>query len=39
VLERFSFAEVPAARAAEVVNTVAGSEVRGVRLRLEVLGT
>jgi ATP-dependent RNA helicase DeaD len=36
VLERFSFAEVPAARAQEVVEKVNGNEVRGKRLRLEV---
>jgi len=36
VLERFSLAEVPADRAAEVVQKVAGSDVRGVALRLEV---
>jgi len=36
VLERFSFVEVPAARAGEVVDKVTGNEVRGVKLRLEV---
>ncbi|MBA3267819.1 MAG: DbpA RNA binding domain-containing protein, partial [Acidimicrobiia bacterium] len=36
VLERFSFAEVPADRASEVVEKVTGNEVRGVSLRLEV---
>jgi ATP-dependent RNA helicase DeaD len=36
VLERFSFAEVPAARAEEVVEQVAGKRVRGTELRLEV---
>ena len=36
VLERFSFVEVPAARAGEVVEKVTGNEVRGVKLRLEV---
>jgi ATP-dependent RNA helicase DeaD len=36
VLERFSFVEVPAERAAEVVEKVNGNEVRGVPLRLEV---
>jgi len=36
VLERFSLAEVPADRAEEVVRKVAGSDVRGVALRLEV---
>ncbi len=36
VLERFSFLEVPAARAGEVVDKVSGNEVRGVKLRLEV---
>ena len=36
VLERFSFVEVPAERAGEVVEKVNGSEVRGVALRLEV---
>ena len=36
VLERFSFLEVPAARAGEVVDKVSGNEVRGVTLRLEV---
>jgi ATP-dependent RNA helicase DeaD len=36
VLERFSFVEVPAQRAGEVVDKVTGNEVRGVPLRLEV---
>jgi ATP-dependent RNA helicase DeaD len=36
VLERFSFVEVPAARAGEVVDKVNDQEVRGVELRLEV---
>jgi ATP-dependent RNA helicase DeaD len=36
VLERFSFVEVPAERAARVVESVSGKEVRGVELRLEV---
>jgi ATP-dependent RNA helicase DeaD len=36
VLERFSFVEVPADRAGEVVEKVNGNEVRGVALRLEV---
>ncbi len=36
VLERFSFVEVPAERAQEVVDQVTGNEVRGVELRLEV---
>ena len=36
VLERFSFVEVPADRAQEVVEKVTGNEVRGVSLRLEV---
>jgi ATP-dependent RNA helicase DeaD len=36
VLERFSFVEVPADRAQEVVDKVTGNEVRGVELRLEV---
>jgi len=36
VLERFSFVEVPAERAGEVVEKVNGNEVRGVSLRLEV---
>ena len=36
VLERFSFVEVPADRAPEVVEKVTGNEVRGVTLRLEV---
>jgi ATP-dependent RNA helicase DeaD len=36
VLERFTFVEVPADRAAEVVEKVTGNEVRGVALRLEV---
>jgi ATP-dependent RNA helicase DeaD len=36
VLERFSFVEVPAERAQEVVEKVTGNDVRGVELRLEV---
>ena len=36
LLERFAFVEVPAARAQEVVDKVNGSDVRGVKLRLEV---
>jgi ATP-dependent RNA helicase DeaD len=36
VLERFSFAEVPADRAPEVVEKVTGKRARGVELRLEV---
>ena len=36
VLERFSFVEVPAERAQEVVEKVNGNDVRGVSLRLEV---
>ncbi len=36
VLERFSFVEVPAGRADEVVDKVNGKSVRGVELRLEV---
>jgi ATP-dependent RNA helicase DeaD len=36
VLERFSFAEVPADRAQEVVEKVSGNDVRGKSLRLEV---
>ncbi|MFL5782873.1 MAG: DEAD/DEAH box helicase [Thermoleophilaceae bacterium] len=36
VLERFSFAEVPADRAGDVVSNVAGKRVRGTELRLEV---
>jgi len=36
VLERFSFLEVPAERAQEVVEKVTGNDVRGVELRLEV---
>jgi ATP-dependent RNA helicase DeaD len=39
VLERFSFAEVPADRAREVVEKVTDNEVRGVKLRLEVAKT
>jgi ATP-dependent RNA helicase DeaD len=35
VLERFSFLEVPADRAGEVIDKVSGNEVRGVTLRLE----
>ncbi|HKP91648.1 MAG TPA: DbpA RNA binding domain-containing protein, partial [Thermoleophilaceae bacterium] len=36
VLERFSFAEVPADRAGDVVRDVTGKRVRGTELRLEV---
>jgi ATP-dependent RNA helicase DeaD len=36
VLERFSFAEVPADRAGDVVRDVAGKRVRGIELRVEV---
>jgi len=36
LLERFAFVEVPAKRAEEVVDKVNGSDVRGVKLRLEV---
>jgi ATP-dependent RNA helicase DeaD len=36
VLERFSFAEVPAERAEEVVNKVRGQRVRDRELRVEV---
>jgi len=36
VLERFSFVEVPMARADEVIHKVSGSAVRGTKLRLEV---
>jgi ATP-dependent RNA helicase DeaD len=36
VLERFSFVEVPADRAGDVVRDVAGKRVRGTELRLEV---
>ena len=35
VLERFSFVEVPAERAGQVVESVSGKQVRGVELRLE----
>jgi ATP-dependent RNA helicase DeaD len=38
VLERFSFVEVPAARAQEVAEKVTGNRVRGEQLRLEVTG-
>ena len=38
VLERFSFVEVPAARAEEVAVKVSGQRVRGTELRLEVTG-
>ena len=38
VLERFSFVEVPAARAEEVAVKVSGQRVRGTELRLEVAG-
>ena len=36
VLERFSFVEVPAERAGQVVESVSGKQVRGVELRVEV---
>jgi ATP-dependent RNA helicase DeaD len=36
VLERFSFAEVPADKAGDVVRDVAGKRVRGTELRVEV---
>jgi ATP-dependent RNA helicase DeaD len=36
VLERFSFVEVPAQRAGEIVDKVSGKRVRGTELRLEV---
>jgi ATP-dependent RNA helicase DeaD len=36
VLERFSFVEVPRARADEVIDKVSGRAVRGTKLRLEV---
>ncbi len=36
LLDRFSFVEVPAARAEEVANTVTGKTVKGVSLKLEV---
>jgi ATP-dependent RNA helicase DeaD len=36
VLERFSFVEVPADRAAQVADSVSGKSVRGVELRMEV---
>jgi ATP-dependent RNA helicase DeaD len=36
VLERFSFVEVPAERAGQVVESVSGKRVRGVELRMEV---
>ena len=39
VLDRFSFAEVPADRAEDVVSKVNGNEVRGVQLRVEVART
>jgi ATP-dependent RNA helicase DeaD len=39
VLERFSFAEVPADRAQEVVEKVSGRNVRSVELQLEVART
>jgi hypothetical protein len=38
LLDRFTFVEVPAQRAEEVVEKVNGSDVRGVKLRLEVAG-
>jgi ATP-dependent RNA helicase DeaD len=37
VLERFSFVEVPAQRAGEVVDKVNGNQVRGTELRVEVI--
>jgi ATP-dependent RNA helicase DeaD len=37
VLERFSFVEVPAQRAGEVVDKVNGKQVRGSELRVEVI--
>jgi ATP-dependent RNA helicase DeaD len=39
VLERFSFVQVPRARAPEVAEKVTGQSVRGVELRLEVART
>ncbi len=39
VLERFSFAEVPSERAAEVVKKVGGQSVKGTELRMEVTRT
>jgi hypothetical protein len=36
VLERFSFVEVPADRAAQVAEAVSDKRVRGVELRMEV---
>ena len=39
MLERFSFVEVPAASALDVVEKVGSRDVRGVRLRLEVART
>jgi ATP-dependent RNA helicase DeaD len=36
LLDRFSFVEVPASRAAEVASTVSGKTVRGIPLKLEV---
>ncbi|HYH58978.1 MAG TPA: DEAD/DEAH box helicase [Thermoleophilaceae bacterium] len=36
LLQRFSFVEVPAARAEEVASTVSGKTVKGVQLKLEV---
>jgi ATP-dependent RNA helicase DeaD len=36
LLDRFSFVEVPAARAEEVASTVSGQTVKGVSLKLEV---
>jgi ATP-dependent RNA helicase DeaD len=36
VLERFSFVEVPRDRVQQVLDSVNGKEIRGVRLRLEV---
>jgi ATP-dependent RNA helicase DeaD len=38
VLERFSLAEVPADRAAEAVERVGGTHVKGTKLRLDVIG-
>jgi DbpA-like RNA binding protein len=36
VLERFSFVEVPEARAGEVAQEVSGKRIRGAELRVEV---
>jgi ATP-dependent RNA helicase DeaD len=38
ILERFSLAEVPAERAAETVERVGGTQVKGTELRLDVIG-